>query len=107
MITTTNYQTKEQQYSDQTISKLRKIARERAKRILENNPPPKMHLPMEATDLQFLAKFISETAFYVEELEHHLGEELTDFWEIREHALRILTGQMMERMQEEHSNTCE
>lgn len=84
-----------------TINILRRIARERNRyaAILKKQKPN--HSGISADDLQFLSKFISESAFYIEELERYIGEELIDYWQTREHALRILTDQMIE----EHTNT--
>jgi hypothetical protein len=48
-------------------------------------------------DLDFLTDFIKVSAFYVEDLEDYLGEELLDFWQSREHALEIITDVILER----------
>lgn len=75
----------------------RKIERERAKyrAILKKDEPKAGNISFE--DAVFLSKFISESAFYIEELERHIGEELIDYWQTREHALRILTDVMIEQ----------
>ncbi len=50
--------------------------------------------------MQYLIKFIRETAFYIEELERGIGEDLTDYWQTREHALHLLT-ELVIRMNEQ------
>lgn len=79
-----------------SIALLRRIARERARyaAILKKEEPKTGNISFE--DACFLSKFISESAFYIEELERHIGEELVDYWQTREHSLRILTGVMMQ-----------
>ena len=54
-------------------------------------------------DLDFLTDFIKVSAFYVEDLEDQLGEELIDFWESREHALQIMTDLIMQKAEQEES----
>jgi hypothetical protein len=49
-------------------------------------------------DLDFLIDFIKVSAFYVEDLEDYIGEELLDFWQSREHALEIMTDMMLDRV---------
>ncbi len=77
----------------------RKIARERARyaAILKKEEPKTGNLSFD--DACFLSKFISESAFYIEELERNIGEELVDYWQTREHAMRILTDMMIEQPQ--------
>ena len=62
---------------------------------------PKSYYPKDVTvnsgDLDFLSDFVKVCAFYIEDLEDYLGEELLDFWQSREHALKIITEAMMER----------
>ena len=53
---------------------------------------------LNAKELEFLANFISGTAFYVESLEEYLGETLGDFWQAREHAYHIITGLLLHRI---------
>jgi len=48
-------------------------------------------------DLDYLSDFVKVCAFYIEDLEDYLGEEMVDFWQSREHALKIITEAMMER----------
>lgn len=55
-------------------------------------------LRMSNGDLHFVADFIKGTAFYIEDLEEHIGEDLGDFWQSRDHAMRILTDWMMQSM---------
>jgi len=82
-----------------TIAIYRKIARERARyaAILKKQEPKAGNISFE--DACFLSKFISESAFYIEELERSIGDELVDYWQTREHALRILTDIMIEQPQ--------
>jgi hypothetical protein len=49
-------------------------------------------------DLHFVTDFIRGSAFYIEDLEERIGEDLNDFWQQREHALRVLTDWMMQSM---------
>lgn len=56
---------------------------------------------MKLRDLQLVIQFVSETAFYVDELERERGEDMVDFWAVRERALKILTGWAMEASDEE------
>ncbi|HYM21432.1 MAG TPA: hypothetical protein VEW28_10585 [Candidatus Kapabacteria bacterium] len=51
-------------------------------------------------DLLFVTNFIQDSGFYIEHLESHIGESLHDFWQTREHAMRILTNWMMQAMEE-------
>lgn len=44
----------------------------------------------------FLCNFIKETAFYVEQLESHLGEYLNQFWEEREYAYQLTTDMLVD-----------
>jgi hypothetical protein len=50
---------------------------------------------VEREELEFLARFIQDTAFYAETLEEYLGEPLDDFWESREHAYHIITTYLL------------
>ena len=77
------------------LTKLRKRARESAQKILEADNAYARYVEVPIEEVQFLAKFFTESAFYIEELERLIDEELTDFWEMREHGLRIVTGQMV------------
>jgi hypothetical protein len=54
-------------------------------------------------DLDFLTDFIKVSAYYVEDLEDHVGEELMDFWESREHALQIITDLILQKTEQEES----
>jgi hypothetical protein len=78
-----------------SMAKLRKIARERALRIILKGKAPFV-IAIQPDDVHFLDKFTHETAFYIEELENRIGEELTDYWESREHATRILTDLLIQ-----------
>ncbi|MBS1903894.1 MAG: hypothetical protein JSS75_09335 [Bacteroidetes bacterium] len=49
-------------------------------------------------DLHFVTDFVRGSAFYIEDLEERIGEDLDDFWQSREHAMRILTDWMMQSM---------
>ena len=51
--------------------------------------------PLEA---DFLADFIANSAFYVEQLEDLVGEEMIDFWQCREHAYRIITQLLIRKL---------
>jgi hypothetical protein len=51
-------------------------------------------------DLHFMTDFINDSGFYIEHLESLIGEDLMDFWQAREHALRLLTDWMMQAMTE-------
>jgi hypothetical protein len=48
-------------------------------------------------DLDYLSDFVKSSAFFIEDLEDYVGEEMIDFWQSREHALKIITEAMMER----------
>jgi hypothetical protein len=52
-------------------------------------------------DLDFLSDFVKVSAFYIEDLEDFLGEEFLDFWQSREHALRIVTNAMVQKVEKE------
>ncbi len=84
-----------------SIAILRRIARERTRyaAILKKQELKTGNISFE--DAVFLSKFISESAFYIEELERHIGEELIDYWQTREHSLRILTDVMLQQTQTE------
>jgi hypothetical protein len=91
MINTDNYQTKEftpaqSVHASHPETRLRK---------------PRSHktsdVPINSGDLDYLSDFVKVSAFYVEELEDYLGEEMIDFWQSREHALKIITEAMLER----------
>ncbi|MFI5263515.1 MAG: hypothetical protein ACHQM6_03265 [Candidatus Kapaibacterium sp.] len=91
MINTEDYQTKEftpaqSVHAAKPETRLRKPRSYRAHDVL-----------MDSASLDFLSDFVKVTAFYVEDLEDYLGEELLDFWQSREHALKIITEAMMER----------
>lgn len=55
----------------------------------------KSTLPIAHDDLRFVTDFIRGSAFYIEDLEERLGEDLNDFWRSREQALNILCGWLM------------
>lgn len=79
---------------------LRKIARQKAKSINHKKKTPESTPgKLLFSDALFLSKFISESAFYIEELERHIDEELLDYWQTRDHALRILTEVLMQETQ--------
>jgi hypothetical protein len=61
----------------------------------------KSDLHLTDRDLDFLTDFIKVSAFYVEDLENYLGEELLDFWESREHALQIVTDLILQKAEYE------
>jgi hypothetical protein len=78
-------------------SMLRKIARQRLRSANMNEKTNKVRCgSITFDDTKFLCKFVSESGFYLEELERNIGEQLHDFWETREHALRILTGVLLQ-----------
>ena len=79
-------------------SVLRKIARQKAKTINHREKTTENTLgAVSFLDTLFLSKFISESAFYIEELERHIDEELLDYWQTRDHALRILTDVLLQQ----------
>ena len=83
------------------VSVLRRIARERAKTANHRKKTSgSTHGKIPFLNALFLSKFISESAFYVEELERHIDEELLDYWQTRDHALRILTEVLMQETKE-------
>ncbi|MEI8134841.1 MAG: hypothetical protein WCH46_07150 [bacterium] len=91
MINSENYQTKEftpapSIHSSHPASRLRKPRGHQTKDVAVNSG-----------DLDYLSDFIKVFAFYIEDLEDYVGEELIDFWQSREHALKIVTEAMMER----------
>ena len=57
--------------------------------------PQQIDLQLELCDIRFVMDFIKNTGFYIEDFEDYIGEELIDFWQTREHALRILTDWML------------
>lgn len=59
----------------------------------------KINIPISISnkDLDFLTEFLKLSAFYVEDLEEYIGEKLFDFWESREHSLRIITDIMLQK----------
>jgi hypothetical protein len=92
MINTENYQTKEytpapsaHAYAPQT-----RLPRSKHRRNGYTGIPP--------GDIDFLSDFIKVSAFYVEDLEDYVGEELFDFWESREHALQIITDLILQKV---------
>jgi len=96
MINTDNYQTKDfspapSAFVSSPSSRLRR-------------PIPKLgsaEVQITDRDLDFLTDFIKVSAFYVEDLEDYLGEELMDFWQSREHALQILTDLIMQKAEQD------
>jgi hypothetical protein len=86
--------TKDQKHT-KGLGKLRKLARERVNKLAPKMKAPPL-IAIEPEDVAFLDKFTYETAFYIEELENKIGEELTDYWESRENAMRILTDLMIQ-----------
>jgi hypothetical protein len=101
----TNTQVNPSPVSPTVTSILRKIARKRVnatthKEKTAENTFGKLPFP----DVLFLSKFISESAFYVEEIERHIDEELLDYWQTRDHALRILTDVLIQETQTETKN---
>ena len=91
MINTENYQTKEFNPAPSVH------ASKPQKRLRKPRPVKTRDVTINSGDLDYLSDFVKVTAFYIEDLEDHLGEEMTDFWQSREHALRIITEAMMER----------
>lgn len=77
-----------------TIHPLTKEMRARRKQIDQEQ----YELRIGNGDLHFVTDFIRGSAFYVEDLEDRIGEDLNDFWQQREHALRIVTDWMMQSM---------
>jgi hypothetical protein len=95
MINTENYETKEfspapsaHVYAPQTRIRKPKTRKSGYKRLTP-------------VDVDFLSDFIKVSAFYVEDLEDYVGEELIDFWESREHALQIITDLILQDIGEE------
>ncbi len=91
MINTEQYQTKEftpaqSRNSSKPETRLRKPRSVRTTDVTINSG-----------DLDYLSDFVKVSAFYVEDLEDYLGEEMMDFWQSRENALRIITDVMMQR----------
>lgn len=92
------------QFYNKAMGKLRWLARDRATKALRNpNEPAIKRKKLPITDLQFLARFTTETAFYIEELERITEEEMNDYWETREHALHILTEHMIDHLNSDSS----
>jgi hypothetical protein len=91
MINTDTYETKDFTPS-QSVHSSRPETRLRKPRTVHSH-----EVPMNSRDLDYLSDFIKVTAFYIEDLEDQIGEELLDFWQSREHALAIITEAMMER----------
>ena len=48
------------------------------------------------SEIDFLSDFVKVSAFYVEDLEEYIDEEMLDFWKSRERALQILTELQIE-----------
>ena len=91
MINTQDYQTKE-------FTPARSIhASKPQSRLRKPQPVKTSDVKINSGDLDFLSDFIKVSAFYVEDLEDYAGEELLDFWQSREHALKIITEAMLER----------
>jgi hypothetical protein len=95
MINTENYQTKEftpapsaYSYAPQT-----RLRRPKSRKPAYSGIAP--------GDIDFLSDFIKVSAFYVEDLEDYLGEELDDFWHSREHALQIITDLILQNIEAE------
>ena len=93
MINTENYQTKEftpapSAYSYTPQSRLRRAKQRKSGFGISHN------------DIDFLSDFIKVSAFYVEDLEDYVGEELDDFWQSRERALEIVTDMILEKAEE-------
>ncbi len=91
MINTQDYQTKE---FDPELSM---SAKHPETRMRKPRSQKTQMVYMNSGDLDYLSDFIKVTAFYVEDLEDYIGEELFDFWQSREHALKIVTEAMLER----------
>jgi len=91
MINTEDYQTKEFTPA-QNVHACKSDTRMRKPRSYRT-----LDVLMNSGDLDFLSDFVKVTAFYVEDLEDYLGEELLDFWQSREHALGIITDAMLDR----------
>ena len=91
MINTENYQTKDftparSIHSSKPETRMRKPRTTYTNDVLINSG-----------DLDYLSDFVKVSAFYLEDLEDMLGEEMIDFWQSREHALRIITDVMVKR----------
>jgi hypothetical protein len=65
--------------------------------------PKQIDIRLDIRDLRFLTDFVKNSGFYIEDLERCLCEDQIDFWQTREHALRILTDWMLQRI--EHTAT--
>ena len=98
MINTENYETKEfNPVPSIHTSSPKKRLRVPRKSKFEEKPA---HVEIHPRDLNFLSDFVKVSAFYIEDLEDCIGEELMDFWQTRDHALRIITDVMMQRAEE-------
>ena len=98
MINTDNYNTKELSIAK---SEAYTDARRRLRIPRPSTKDVSVDLQLKARDIKYLCNFIKSTGFYIEELEKHIHEELTDFWQIREHALRIITDVMVQKEEAE------
>ena len=97
MINTENYETKEfapapSVHASSPKSRLR--VPKKSKLNLHQKPT---QVEIHPHDLDFLSDFVKISAFYIEDLEDCIGEELMDFWQTREHAMRIITDVMVQR----------
>ncbi|MEP7233947.1 MAG: hypothetical protein ABI778_01505 [Ignavibacteriota bacterium] len=98
MINTEEYQTKE--FTTNEFTPARSIHASRPETRMRKPRSYKTYdVPLNSGDLDFLSDFVKVTAFYIEDLEDYLGEEIMDFWQSREHALKIITEAMMARME--------
>jgi hypothetical protein len=91
MINTQDYQTKE--FNPEPSMR----ARHPETRMRKPRSRKTKNVEINSGDLDYLSDFIKVTAFYIEDLEDFLGEELLDFWQSREHALKIVTEAMLKR----------
>ncbi len=91
MINTQEYQTKEF-----TPAQSARASKPQT-RLRKPRPTKTTDVLINSGDLNYLSDFVKVTAFYVEDLEDILGEEMMDFWQSREHALRIVTEAMVQR----------
>ncbi len=98
MINIENYETKEfSPVRSDHASSPKKRLRVPRKSKFEESPA---HVEIHPRDLNFLSDFVKVSGFYIEDLEDYIGEELMEFWQTRDHALRIITDVMVQRAEE-------
>ena len=99
MVTTATYATREYSPapSAKSVNPSARLRRPKPKSVYAD-------LSISDRDLDFLTDYLNVSAHYVEDLEDRIGEELLDFWETREHALKIITDLLIQKAeQEEHA----